>query len=62
MPLPFTLTCRLGLIRWLSLGLIWFCCHACTSRCVGNSCSLLRCDPPRSGEGRGRLQLMFPLG
>ncbi len=62
MPLPFTLSCRLGLIRWLSLGLILLCCHACTSRCVGNSCSLLRCDPPRPGEGRDWLQLMFPLG
>src|SRR5882757_6466365 len=60
MPLPFTLTSRLGLIR-LRLRLILLC-HACTSRCVGNSCSLLMFDPPRTGEGRDRLQLMFPLG
>ena len=60
MPLPFTLTSRLGLIR-LRLRLILLC-HACTSRCVGNSCSLVKFDPPRTGEGRDRLQLMFPLG
>jgi hypothetical protein len=44
MPLPFTLSRRLGLIR-LRLRLILLC-HACTSRCVGNSCSLLRYYPP----------------
>ena len=60
MPLPFTLSRGLSLIR-LRLGLILLC-HACTSRCVGNSCSLLRYYPPRTGLGRGSLQLMFPLG
>src|ERR1700733_3748322 len=60
MPLPFILTRRLGLIR-LSLWLVLLC-HACTSRCVGNSCSLLIFDLPRTEEGRDRLQLMFPLG
>jgi len=44
MPLPFTLSRRLSLIR-LRLWLILLC-HACTSRCVGNSCSLLRYYPP----------------
>ena len=61
MPLPFTLPCRLSLIRRLSLWLVLLCCHACTSRCVGNSCSLLSCDLPRTGEGRDRLQLTFPF-
>src|SRR5579862_4666543 len=51
MPLPFTLTSRLGLIR-LRLRLILLC-HACTSRCVGNSCSLLMIDPP----GRGKAEI-----
>jgi hypothetical protein len=51
MPLPFTLSCRLSLI-WLSFWLILLCCHACTSRCVGCSCSFLRCDRPWPEEGR----------
>src|SRR6202012_4162313 len=55
MPLPFILTSRLDLI-WLRLWLILLC-HACTSRCVGNSCSLLKFGLPRTGGGRDRLQL-----
>ena len=52
MPLPFTLSSRLSRIR-LSLWLVLLC-HACTSRCVGNSCSLLRCNPS-PGRRRHRL-------
>ena len=61
MPLPFTLSSRLNLIR-LSFWLVLLCCHACTSRCVGCSCSFLRCDRPWPEEGRDWLQLMFPPG
>ena len=53
MPLPFTLPSRLSLIRWLGFWLV-FCCHACTSRCVGCSCSLLR-SRPSLDRGRQRL-------
>jgi hypothetical protein len=59
MPLPFTLPCRLGRSR-LSLRLILLC-HACTSRCVGNSCSLLYANLSGPGQAETGCNSCFPL-
>src|ERR1700759_1887429 len=59
MPLPFTLSRRLGR-SWLRLRLILLC-HACTSRCVGNSCSLLSTNLPEPEKAEIGCTLCFPL-